>query len=93
MEKVHIHFHLKCKKIIKNKKKNGCNELHPFQFPRSASCPKTGNCILENQESYGFVFRQCETENFFDFNKGFIYRILKMVNDLYLIQRWQQKEQ
>ena len=74
------------------KKNDGCNELRHFQFPCSAFYPLTGNCYLENQESYGIVCRQFQMENFLDFNKVSNYRILKMANDLYLLQRWQQKE-
>ena len=37
---------------------------------------------VENQESYGVADRQCQMENFLDFNKVFNHRILKMVNDL-----------
>lgn len=40
---------------------------------------------VENQESYGVVYRQCQMQNFRDFNKVFNHRILKMVNDLYLL--------
>ena len=92
MEEVQIQFHLKCKK--KKKKKKWLKwalsiSISAFWFLRANGQLYIRKPII----LWFFVCQQCQTENFLDFNKVFNYRILKMVNDLYLIQHWQQKEQ
>lgn len=54
--------------------------------------PLTGNCVLGNHERFGYVCNQCQTKNLLNFEIVSNYRILKVVNDLYLIQHWEKKE-
>ena len=90
MEEVQIQFHLKCKKKKKKMvKMSFVNFISAFWFLRANGQLYIRKPII----LWFFVCQQCQTENFLDFNKVFNYRMLKMVNDLYLIQHWQQKEQ